>query len=270
MCQTVAAFTLILALSAFSASASAQTPAGDLASAALKATTLHVALAEKLFFFSRPIAIFRGPLLGVSARDRVTRAHARIRDQLALLGAHLVQLKPDALGLQVHIDGATSFVATPAALDPSRDESLEHAAQQAAAALNLAIRESVEMGVFTTRIRTGLGEKLTISNASILGSATKNHSRTVPGACFVLDTAPQVFQTALIDWYQVYRLVCYTTPTELRPRAVLLSALHANIQDVFNTYGAQIMSPQYLADPREAKIVPPDMWYTVSALKPDV
>ena len=83
------------------------------------------------------------------------------------------------------------------------------------------------------------------------------------------DTTPQVFQTALIDWYPVHRLVCHATPTKPRPRALLLSALHANIQDVFNTYGARIMSPQYLADPREAKIVPPDKWYTAPALKSD-
>ena len=83
------------------------------------------------------------------------------------------------------------------------------------------------------------------------------------------DTAPQVFQTALNDLYPVYRLVCHATPTEPRPRAPLLSALHANIQDVFNTYGVQIMSPQYVEDPRKAKIVPPDKWYTAPALKPD-
>jgi small-conductance mechanosensitive channel len=95
-----------------------------------------------------------------------------------------------------------------------------------------------EMGMFTTRIRTGLGEELTISNACILGSTTKNYSRAVKGTGFVLDTtvtigydtpwrqvhallveaakrtpgvlqdpAPQVFQTALSDWYPVYRLV---------------------------------------------------------------
>lgn len=156
-----------------------------------------------------------------------------------------------------------------------------------------------EMGIFTTRIRTGLGEELTISNASILGATTKNYSRTVPGAGFVLDTtvtigydtpwrqvhamlieaasrtegistdtAPQVFQTALNDWYPVYRLVCHATPTEPRPRALLLSALHASIQDVFNTYGVQIMSPQYFEDPKEAKLVPPAQWYPAPAVKP--
>jgi small-conductance mechanosensitive channel len=157
------------------------------------------------------------------------------------------------------------------------------------------------MGIFTTRLRTGLGEELTVSNASILGATTKNYSRTVQGEGFVLDTtitigydtpwrqvhallieaatrtdgvslapAPQVFQTALNDWYPVYRLVCQAMPTEPRPRALLLSALHGNIQDVFNEYGVQIMSPQYFEDPKEPKTVPPAKWYPAPVVKPDV
>jgi hypothetical protein len=43
-------------------------------------------------------------------------------------------------------------------------------------------------------------------------------------------------------------------------RAVILSNLHANIQDVFNEYGVQIMSPHYIADPLTLKIVPPKDW----------
>ena len=119
MRQIVAALALLFALSSFGASAAAQqqATAAETAPVATKATTaLHVQPADKLVFFSRPVASFRGPLLGVSSRDRVTRAHARIRDQLALPGPHLVQLKPDALGIQVQIDGATSFVVTPADL----------------------------------------------------------------------------------------------------------------------------------------------------------
>jgi small-conductance mechanosensitive channel len=156
-----------------------------------------------------------------------------------------------------------------------------------------------DVGMFATRIRTGLGEEVTISNTTILGSTTKNYSRAVQGAGYVLDTtvtigydtpwrqvhamleeaatrtegvlttpAPQVFQTALSDWYPVYRLVCHATPTEPRPRALLLSALHASIQDVFNTYGVQIMSPQYFEDPKEAKLVPPAQWYPAPAVRP--
>ncbi|MDR7308388.1 mechanosensitive ion channel domain-containing protein [Rhodoferax saidenbachensis] len=153
-----------------------------------------------------------------------------------------------------------------------------------------------EVGMFATRIRTGLGEELTISNTTILGSTTKNYSRAVKGEGYVLDTTltigydtpwrqvhamlveaalrtegvladpkPQVFQTALSDWYPVYRLVCQAVPAEPRPRALLLSALHANIQDVFNTYGVQIMSPQYITDPLDAKLVSPDRWFTAPA-----
>lgn len=156
-----------------------------------------------------------------------------------------------------------------------------------------------EVGMFATRIRTGLGEEVTISNSTILGSTTKNYSRAVQGEGYVLDTTvtigydtpwrqvhamleeaaartegvlaspePQVFQTALSDWYPVYRLVCQAVPSEPRPRALLLSALHANIQDVFNTYGVQIMSPQYIADPQAPKQVPPDQWYPAPAQAP--
>lgn len=156
-----------------------------------------------------------------------------------------------------------------------------------------------ELGAFTTRLRTGLGEEVTISNASILAGTTKNYSRSVKGAGFVLDTtvtigydtpwrqvhamlieaaqctegilqepSPVVFQTALSDWYPVYRLVCQAVPSEPRPRALLLSALHANIQDVFNRYGVQIMSPQYFEDPAEPKLVPADKWYAAPAQRP--
>ncbi|WP_138514451.1 mechanosensitive ion channel family protein [Rhodoferax bucti] len=156
-----------------------------------------------------------------------------------------------------------------------------------------------EMGMFATRIRTGLGEELTISNTSILAGTTKNYSRAVQGAGYVVDTtvtigydtpwrqvhamlidaalrtegilthpAPQVFQTALSDWYPVYRLVCQAVPEEPRPRAQVLSALHANIQDVFNTFGVQIMSPQYIADPATPKTVPPAQWAPEPASPP--
>lgn len=157
-----------------------------------------------------------------------------------------------------------------------------------------------EMGMFTTRIRTGMGEELTVSNASILGSTTKNYSRAVKGTGFVLDTtvtigydtpwrqvhgllieaarrtpgvlhdpAPQVFQTALSDWYPAYRLVCQAIPEKPQPRALVLSQLHASIQDIFNEHGVQIMSPQYIADPAQPKIVPPDQWYAAPAVGSD-
>lgn len=155
-----------------------------------------------------------------------------------------------------------------------------------------------EMGIFTTRIRTGLGEELTISNASILGSTTRNYSRAVKEAGFVLDTTvtigydtpwrqvhamlieaakrtegilhdpqPKVFQISLSDWYPAYRLVCQAAPKEPMPRAIILSDLHANIQDVFNEYGVQIMSPHYISDPAEPKVVSSKDWYAEPAEK---
>lgn len=157
-----------------------------------------------------------------------------------------------------------------------------------------------ELGMFTTTIRTGLGEVLTIPNSMITGGVTKNYSRTVDGSGYIVDTvvtigydtpwrqveamlleastrtsgilhdpAPQVFQTALSDFYPEYRLVAKAVPSEPRPRAQLLSALHANIQDVFNEYGVAIMSPHYLGDPSDAKLVPRENWYAAPAQKPD-
>ncbi|MDN7143447.1 mechanosensitive ion channel [Pseudomonas sp. JQ170] len=156
-----------------------------------------------------------------------------------------------------------------------------------------------ELGMFTTRIRTGLGEVLTLPNSMITGSVTKNYSRSVEGEGYVVDTTvtigydtpwrqveamlleaagrthgileqpkPQVFQTALSDFYPEYRLVAQAIPSQPRPRAVLLSELHAHIQDVFNEYGVQIMSPHYLGDPPEAKWVPREHWYSAPAKPP--
>jgi small-conductance mechanosensitive channel len=71
------------------------------------------------------------------------------------------------------------------------------------------------------------------------------------------DPAPRVLQRALSDFYIDYRLVCQASPETPRARAELLHALHANIVDVFNEHGVQIMSPHYLGDPAEPKLVPP-------------
>jgi len=150
----------------------------------------------------------------------------------------------------------------------------------------------VELGTFVTRIRTGLGEELTLPSALILGTVIHNFSRAVRGEGFVVDAsvtigydvpwrqvhamlklasqrtegvlqdpAPRVYQTALSDFYVEYRLVCQAVPAEPRPRAEVISALNGNILDVFNEYGVQIMSPHYLDDPAEEKLVPKSHWF---------
>jgi small-conductance mechanosensitive channel len=157
-----------------------------------------------------------------------------------------------------------------------------------------------EIGAFTTKVRTGLGEELTLPNGVVLGTVVKNYSRTVKGPGYIVDTtvtigydtpwrqveamlldaarrtpgvlptpAPRVFQTALSDFYPEYRLVCQAIPSEPRPRAEVLANLHANIQDVFNEHGVQIMSPHYLADPADAKVVPKQNWYASPARPPE-
>ena len=41
-----------------------------------------------------------------------------------------------------------------------------------------------------------------------------------------------------------------------RMQQFTLAALHANIQDAFNEYGVQVMSPHYVFDPAEKVWVP--------------
>ena len=43
-----------------------------------------------------------------------------------------------------------------------------------------------------------------------------------------------------------------------------------NIQDVFNEHGVQIMSPHYLGDPAQAKVVAKADWYPAPAIQPVV
>jgi small-conductance mechanosensitive channel len=148
-----------------------------------------------------------------------------------------------------------------------------------------------DLGMFTTRLRTGMGVEMTLPNSLVLGNVTKNYSRAVQGLGFVVDTkvtigydtpwrqvhamlieaalrtpgvltepTPKVFQTALSDFYPEYLLICQAIPSEPRPRAEVINLLHANIQDVFNEYGVQIMSPHYLGDPAQEKIVAKQDW----------
>jgi len=82
------------------------------------------------------------------------------------------------------------------------------------------------------------------------------------------DPPPRVFQLALSDYYPEYRLSCQALPGTALPRAVVMTSLHANIQDVFNEYGVQIMSPHYMGDPAVEKVVPEKDWYAAPAVPP--
>jgi small-conductance mechanosensitive channel len=158
----------------------------------------------------------------------------------------------------------------------------------------------VDLGIFATRIRTGLGEEVTVPNSEIMSAATKNYSRAESGTGYVVDTnvtigyatpwrqvqamlleaakrtseiaptpLPYVRQTALSDFYVQYRLVAYTPVESPALRIDVLSRLHENIQDVFNEYGVQIMSPNYEADPPAPQVVPKEQWYAAPARPPE-
>jgi small-conductance mechanosensitive channel len=153
-----------------------------------------------------------------------------------------------------------------------------------------------ELGMWATRIRTGLGEEISIANSNVLAVTTRNYSRAVPGTGYVVDTvvtigystpwrqveamleeaarrtediarepAPMVRQTALSDYYVEYRLIAYTPLERPVARFEVLHRLHGNIQDVFNEHGVQIMSPHYMMDPKEPQVVPKEKWYTAPA-----
>ena len=49
----------------------------------------------------------------------------------------------------------------------------------------------------------------------------------------------------------------------------MLDTLHRHIQDAFNEYGVQIMSPMYIGDPAGPKVVPPSLWHAAPASPQD-
>jgi small-conductance mechanosensitive channel len=155
-----------------------------------------------------------------------------------------------------------------------------------------------EVSLFVTRLRTGLGEEISIPNAVVLSNVTRNFSRVAGGKGYVLDTtvtigydtpwrqvhalligatksipeilvnpAAYVVQTALTDFYVAYKLVVHVDTDVPATRARVAGDLHAAIQDEFNRQGVQIMSPHYLGDPLTPKLVAETNWYAAPADK---
>jgi small-conductance mechanosensitive channel len=150
------------------------------------------------------------------------------------------------------------------------------------------------VGFLTTRIETLRNVEVTLPNAFLVGNVTKNYSRLAANGGVRLttsvtigydtpwrqvramlqiaaertqlvqrDPAPRVVQTALQDFYVEYTLVVCVADPKLK--LIVLDELHANIQDVFNEYGVQIMSPNYEADPADKKFVPKEQWFPAPA-----
>jgi small-conductance mechanosensitive channel len=145
---------------------------------------------------------------------------------------------------------------------------------------------------------TNKREEVNIPNSIIVSSQTKNYSRLAKEGGVIVytnvtigysapwrqvhamlqqaadrtpglkkDPPPFVAQIALADFYVEYQVNAYLEKPEQRMR--VLAALHANIQDVFNEHGVQIMSPHYEADPAEKAWVPKDKWFEPPAQKPE-
>jgi small-conductance mechanosensitive channel len=156
----------------------------------------------------------------------------------------------------------------------------------------------LEMRTLNTRLRSLKNEEINIPNSLVLGSPIINYSsyQTDPGLILHTEVgigydvpwrqveamlleaaartnglktepAPFVLQKSLGDFTVVYQLNAYCDRAEQMGR--YYSVLHGHIQDVFNEYGVQIMSPNYEADPGQPKLVPPERWYTAPAKPPD-
>ena len=155
----------------------------------------------------------------------------------------------------------------------------------------------MHLGALSTKVKTPRGEEITIPNAVVMSHVTTNYSRLAATEGVYVSTSvtigydtpwrqvrallllaaertegvrstpgPAVRQTALQDFYVQYTLlVCLEQP---HLRATVLDALHGHIQDAFNEYGVQIMSPNYEADPSGPKVVPAEQWYAAPAKQP--
>ena len=154
-----------------------------------------------------------------------------------------------------------------------------------------------ESGVLSTKIINMRNEEVTIPNAVLIGNPIKNytsaggergalisttvtigydtpwrqvHAMLISAAedtnGLRTDPKPFVMQKSLQDFYVEYELYAYVDrPLE---RVLILSLLHANIQDQFNTHGVQIMSPHFVLQPRNNVVVNRENWYAPPAEKP--
>ena len=144
----------------------------------------------------------------------------------------------------------------------------------------------LELGLLSTKVRTARLEEVNIPNAVLVGTSVTNFSRFDADGMSIhanvtigYDTpwrqvhallqlaaertagiraqpATFVVQKALDDFYVAYELRARLEHPE--ERFPVLSQLHAHIQDVFNEFGVQIMSPHFMAQPSQAVVVPKD------------
>jgi small-conductance mechanosensitive channel len=153
-----------------------------------------------------------------------------------------------------------------------------------------------EVGLLTTKL-VSKGEEITIPNAVLVGTTVTNYSRLGGEDGPVISTSvtigydapwrqvhamlqlaaertrgirrqprPYVLQKALSDFFVEYELRAHLELSA--ERAAVLSELHTQIQDAFNEFGVQIMSPAFESQPERPVVVPKARWFTAPAAPP--
>lgn len=152
----------------------------------------------------------------------------------------------------------------------------------------------LKVGAISTKLLTPNNEEVTIPNSVLIEDSITNFSQRYSNSASVASTQitigydtpwrqvhamllmaadriegivkspePYVVQRALTDFYVQYELfVVVEWPGE---RLSVMSKLHSQIQDVFNEFDVQIMSPQYYEQPPQKLVVPKDKWFTPPA-----
>ncbi len=150
--------------------------------------------------------------------------------------------------------------------------------------------EVIEVRLLVTRVRTPKNEEVIVPNSMILDGEVTNYSALCRNGGVVLTATVGLGYD--VPWRQVEAMLLeaasqtpgflrtpepYVLQRELGEIAILYelnapaadprrmdelrTALHRSIQDVFNRYGVQMMTPHYVADPPEPKLVPPERWH---------
>jgi len=154
-----------------------------------------------------------------------------------------------------------------------------------------------DIKLMITRVRTAKNESVVIPNSNILNTEVTNFSvvarengivvHTIVGIGYdtpwrqveamlllavertkglSMEPAPFVLQKSLGDYAINYEINAFCRDD--RRMLHIKSDLISQIQDVFNEYGVQIMSPAYEADTEAPKLVPKDKWFEAPAKKP--
>lgn len=154
-----------------------------------------------------------------------------------------------------------------------------------------------KIGLMVTNLRSVKNEELIVPNSMILNSHVINYSSLARERGLILHTTvgigyetpwrqveamllmaaertpgllrqppPYILQKSLGDFCVTYELNVYCDQPSLMYQ--LYTELHRSILDVFNEYGVQIMTPAYVSDTVEPKVVPKDRWFAEPAAPP--